>query len=191
MFPGSTIVCIGGGPSLTQEDVDACFGWPCIAIKEAIQLAPWASVLYSSDARWFNYAKREHAQAWCLETTVNPAFAAPLQNTGELGLETNATGLRTGRSSGYAAINLAAHLGASRIVLLGYDYKPGPTGQRNWFGDRPASYWRAMPPYDDSIMRCWPSIVQPLEALGIEVVNATPGSALTMFPQMSLAEALV
>ena len=38
LWPGSTIVCIGTGPSLVVEDVQACRGHKVIAIKDAIDL---------------------------------------------------------------------------------------------------------------------------------------------------------
>jgi hypothetical protein len=78
------------------------------------------------------------------------------------------------------------HLGARRIVLLGYDMKP-VNGQDHWFGPQP--YVHAPIPYA-AFHECFATIVEPLAALGVEVVNASPGSVLTVFPRMSLAQAL-
>jgi hypothetical protein len=189
LWPGETVVCLASGPSLTQADVDACRGRArVIAIKDAIRLAPWADALYACDARWWKH----HAQAL---TYTGPRFALEakaqewaqvLENTGELGLEVQPTGLRTGKNSGYQAINVAVHFGARRIVLLGYDMQPD-RNQHHWFGKHPYSH--VTPPYD-VFLRCFPSIVGPLRAMGVEVINATRSTALTCFPQRSLEDAL-
>lgn len=192
LWPGSTVAILAGGPSLTQADVDFCRGRArVIAIKDAIQLAPWADVLYACDAKWWrHYAKglTFTGPRYSLETESEP-WASVLRNTGEMGLEIDPTGLRTGRNSGYQAINLAVHLGATRIVLLGYDMRP-VNGKDHWFGPRPPSYWTLTPPYKN-FLELFPSIVAPLQTLGVEVLNATPGSALTLFPAVRLEDAFV
>jgi hypothetical protein len=54
LFAGKAIVCLGGGPSLTQAQVDACRGRAhVIAINDAFRLAPWADVLYACDWQWW------------------------------------------------------------------------------------------------------------------------------------------
>jgi len=58
-WAGETVVLIGGGPSLTREQVrvvslaHAERRARCIAINDAYHLAPWADVLYAADARWY------------------------------------------------------------------------------------------------------------------------------------------
>jgi hypothetical protein len=188
-----TIVCLGGGPSLTPADVDFCREKArVLAIKDSIRLAPWADWLYACDHKWWQHygdTVNFSGPKYGLEEASAP-WAQILRQTGPLGLELDPTGLRTGRCSGYQAINLAVHLGAKKIVLLGYDMQPGPKGERNWFGPRPPSYWLALPAWDVSITQCWASIVDPLKALSVEVINATRSTALHVFPQQSLEEAL-
>jgi hypothetical protein len=109
-----------------------------------------------------------------------------LRNTGERGLENDSTGLRTGRNSGYAAINLAVHLGATRIVLLGYDMRGHK--QQHFFGQHPPRL-RSSTPYA-SFVACFSTLVEPLRQRGVEVLNCTPGSALGMFRRAALRDAL-
>lgn len=58
-WKGGTVVLIGGGPSLTREQVEqvraAQAGWrvQCIAINDAYLWAPWADILYFADASWW------------------------------------------------------------------------------------------------------------------------------------------
>lgn len=193
LFPRSTVVCLGGGPSLTPADVEACRGRAVvIAVSDAYRLAPWADALYSCDAKWWDY----HAGAadfpglkFALETRAGQWPGVQLlQNTGREGIETDPTGVRTGQNSGYQAINLAVHLGARRIVLLGYDMQPAPDGRTHWFGRHP----RALEQYSPyaQFIEAYHTAVAPLAALGVEVVNASRATALTMFPRLSIELAL-
>ena len=193
-WPGETAVILATGPSLTPADVAYCQDRArVIAIKDSIQLAPFADVLYACDGKWWRHygdgLRDYRGPRFALDADAG-RWATVLRNTGEQGLETDPTGLRTGRNSGYQAINLAVHLGFRRLVLLGYDNQPGPQEQRNWFGPRPSSYWLALPAWHESIARGWPSMVAPLQALGVTVINATRATALACFPRLSLEEAL-
>src|ERR1043166_8946509 len=127
-WAGETVAILGTGPSLTQADVDACRGvCKVIAIKDAMYLAPWADALYFCGAGvgdWWIQNQQAVKSFAGLRFTLDARakdVATVLRNTGEFGLEEDPTGLRTGRNSGYQAINLAYHLGATRILLLGFD----------------------------------------------------------------------
>lgn len=194
IFPNSTIVCIATGPSLVPEDVDACRGAArVIAINDAGRLAPWADVWYACDRRWWHWQVRDHRPAllgfkglkFSLQQTIVPDVVT-LKNTGVTGLELDPSGLKTGRNSGYQAINLAVHLGATRILLLGYDMSPGPRGVSHYFGEHPDGQ---KPPFT-VFRRYFRSISAPLKAAGVEVLNCSRRSALTCFPKVTLDRAL-
>ena len=186
LWPGETIVLLGGGPSLTRADVNACRGQAhVIAIKEAWQLAPWAEILYACDATFWNYYKgvpEFTGHKYGLEATRFPDVRV-LQNTGDEGLELEPTGLRTGHNSGYQALNLAVHLGAARIVLLGFDCWADGTKQ-NW---HTAKRYHRPSPYPMFLMR-FATLVEPLKALKIEVLNCSRRTVLTSFPRVPLEE---
>jgi hypothetical protein len=189
-WPEETFVLIGGGPSLTLADVRLVHGHArVIAINDAYRLAPWADVLYAADQQW-----------WTWHNGV-PSFTGPkyaiassdpvtwpdvqvLQNTGQYGLELEPTGLRAGFNSGYQAINLAVHLGARRIILLGYDMAPAANGLSHWFGEHPGGKPSPYPQMRDA----FDSLIAPLEALGIWVWNCSRVTALTAFPVMRLED---
>jgi hypothetical protein len=191
LWPNSTVVVLAGGPSLVATDVDACRGQHVIAVKDAVRLAPWAEVLYACDAKW--WMAHPETVAWPgLKYGIEPIWQVRpdvqrLRNTGMFGLEADPSGLRTYQNSGGQAINLAVHLGATRILLLGFDMQSSPTGVHHWFGWHP--YGHIVPPYD-SFRACLETAVRPLAALGVTTINCTPRTALTCFPQMPLAEAL-
>lgn len=195
LCPGGTVACLAGGPSLTAEDVAFVRGTAdaVVAVNDAHRLAPWADVLYSSDQRWYAHYQGVptfQGLKFGLQPLVAPApwGVTVLQNTGDRGLELDPGGLRNGRNSGYAAVNLAVHLGAARILLLGYDLGHAPHGLKHWFGDHPDGL-RAMSPYQTFLVM-FESIVEPLRQIGVEVINCSRQTALTVFPRVPLAEAL-
>ena len=198
LWPGETVICLGSGPSLTQADVEVCRGQArVIAVNTSYQLAPWADAIYACDERWWQWHKGVPGfpgLKYALETgAARFPGVQVLQNTGIRGLETSPHGLKNGRNSGYQAIGLAYHLGASRILLLGYDMQIGPDHQERWHGAHdphaktdPDQFMRRMAMFRE----VFESIVRPLQNAGVRVVNCTRQTALTVFPQMALEEAL-
>lgn len=201
LWPGESVVIICCGPSLTQDDVTYCRGKArVIVVNDAYNYAPWADVLYACDAkfwRWEHEGKRPsvfqgnglnaHTVSglkYSLAPTNYPGVQA-LQNTGREGLELNPTGLKTGVNSGYQSLNLAIHLGAARILLLGYDMqKVG--GRHHCFGDHPE---RSSPPFT-AFVGYYAKLAPILQKRNIQVVNCSRHTALHCFPRQSLAQAL-
>lgn len=201
LWPGATVVCLASGPSLTPEDVDYVRGKArVIAINDTVRLAPWADVLYSSDRYWWQHhggVLSFTGPKFCVGSDNAPDLeirACPdvrvLRNTGLSGLEVDPSGLRTGKNSGYAAVNLAVHLGASRVILLGYDMGASPLGRRHFFGDHPRGLNNPTPDHFSWWIGLFDSIVEPLAAAGVSVVNCTRRTALSCFPLDDLRSAL-
>lgn len=193
LWPGETIVCIASGPSLTREDVDFVRGKArVIAINNAYQLAPWADVFYACDARWWKehwpHVKPLAGLKYSLQVpgAKKPDAVVCIRKTGRGGLEIDPSGLRHGHNGGYQCINLAAHLGAARILLLGYDMRLGTGGKGHW---HPEHQWRVSPSFNTWIA-LFRTLVEPLKARGIEVVNCTRVSNLDAFPRVDLETAL-
>jgi hypothetical protein len=193
LCPGGTVVCIASGPSLTKEDVDYCRGKAdaVIVVNNGYQIAPWADCLCASDLRWWHWhVKGVKAFAGLKYATSRQCATIPgvevLRNCGGAGLEMKPDGVRHGLNTGYRAVNVAVHFGAKRILLLGYDMQQGPNKKEHWHGDHPN---RSRSPYAAFIKR-FGSLVEPLQTLGIEVLNCTPDSALPYFQMVPLREAL-
>lgn len=194
--PCGTVAILAPGPSLAPEDVAYVRGKATvIAVNDAVLWAPWADVLYSSDPGWWQAHKWMQDFAG-VRVMVDPIRAHQkyqppcedhgvlvLKNTGKQGVEFSPDGLRTQINSGGAAINLAVHLGATRIVLLGYDM--GPQGKRYHFHDEKPTYSA----YDVFIANIG-TMAAPLAKAGIAVVNCSRVTKLACFPRMALIEAL-
>ena len=102
--------------------------------------------------------------------------------SGVQGLQQTKWRVSFGANSGYQAIHLAYHLGARRILLLGYDYG-GRTGS-HWFGQHPTPL-RSGHDYNKWLLEIR-ILAQDLAAAGVEVINLTRHTAIDCFPRMSL-----
>lgn len=188
-----------------------------VAINNAYWLAPWADVLYFCDEVWWLWhyggietrsvsgkateirhkgdaryraftglkVALENAGTWRPER--EPAVKVLQNYEDRPGLCEIRDGVHTGRSSGYQAINLAAHLGAARILLLGFDMR-AVAGRTHWH----MAHQRPTAPEDfaNVMLPRFASLVEPARARGMEIVNCTPGSTIECFPRASLHEAL-
>jgi hypothetical protein len=211
----ATCVILAGGPSLRGYEmnfwVDLCSRVKCfITINDSwrLLLGNTQAVNYFCDSAWWSMQMQKNPRSmnnersfhdmiykgnWITSSNAPEFIDHPqvkvVKITGQQGLELNPIGIRHGSNSGYQAINIATHLGAKRIILLGYDMNV-EANRTNWHNEPrlPASAYldvirRSMLPH-------YPSLVEPLKAVGVEVINATPNSALTCFPKMSLEDAL-
>lgn len=208
---GGTVLILGSGPSLTVDDVRLARAHTAltIAVNDSYFYAPDADILFACDAKWWRlhglcrgphvYAGRTfpafrgrlRVSLTAPGGTVHDRDVLVLQQAGQTGLSLDPTRLATGKNSVYQAMNLAVHLGATGIWLLGVDMQPGKIyrdgawRQSDHFFGRHADDTK--PPYTLCLQR-FTTLVEPLQRLGIAVTNVTPGSALTCWPQRALAD---
>lgn len=93
--------------------------------------------------------------------------------------------LHYGDNSGYQAVNLAYLFGARRIVLLGYDMRPGTDGRSHWH----PQHKNPLNPGGTDVTRwaqLFHELAKDLASEGVEVINCTRRTALTCFPQLPL-----
>jgi hypothetical protein len=219
-WEGETAFIIAGGPSLQGFDAEILRGRGRIIAVNTAGLVrppgetgttphcPWADVLYWADKNFFevNHARlgehrgrykiarhlpelpnrKDLARALAREHDIkvlpraNP-YAQLSAKLGELG----------GWCGGGNAINLAYLFGARRIVLLGFDMHFG-SDRKHWHRLAP---WPQAPEmekrYRSHHMPAIAAMAWPLQQAGVEVVNCTPGSALSCFPIRPIEEVLM
>lgn len=194
------------GPSLTADVVRrARFarwmdGWRAIAVNDSYKVTPWADALYASDLLWWRVHKDCNGfkgEKWSTHTPfsdhiddkseavknwgVKVVSGAPVQS-----FSTNPKVIHWGSNSGFQAINLAILKGCKRIVLIGFDMRR-VNGEAHFFGEHPQGlsqrhdYGGFIPDFNAAAKKL-PD--------GVEILNATEGSALKCFPFVSLDEAL-
>ena len=85
-------------------------------------------------------------------------------------------------NSGAQAINLAYLLGATRIILLGYDM--GATGNTHWFGNHPEGLRNGN--YQNYVSN-FTQLAADLAQEGVEVINCTRHTSLHQFKREELS----
>jgi hypothetical protein len=85
------------------------------------------------------------------------------------------------------SLNIATLAGAKEVILLGLDGRPAEDGRQNFHGGHP---WPTPQAFYEAMRKGFSAVEHDLEASGVRVVNASPGSAIDSFPKMGLAEAL-
>jgi hypothetical protein len=165
-----------------------CRGLRTIAVNDAYRLAPWADVLYACDGEWWDHHggcmgfagekwsshapggndKRRHAERYGLHLVAG--VDAP-------GFSHDPSRIHYGLNSGYQALNLALLFGAKRIALVGFDMR-AVDGRAHFFGAHGGGL-RA--PAFGLFVERFKAAARTVPA-GVDVINCTPGSALTCFP---------
>ena len=201
-----TVVCIGTGPSLTAEQIQVARakGFALAGCNNVWQIVPDMVLHYACNESWWCYywsaeLAAHPAQKWTTSHFVHERYG--VNRIGERnapGLSTNPKYVHHGHGSGYSLVNLAYLSGATRIVLLGYDmkYAPDYDGGIRRVGASPRHYFGEYP----SALQHWPKVsvrhgvhVQMLDLYRsiatqglVEVINATPDSAIDCFPRASI-----
>ena len=90
-------------------------------------------------------------------------------------------------NSGAATINLAVHMGAKRIILLGFDMKLDEEKNQHWHKfystkekDIASTFRKHLSGFQE--------IKRDADLLGVEIINANPTSAITQFPRMNFKD---
>lgn len=204
-WAGQTAAILASGPSMTREQAEAVRG-RCRVIAVNNQgidtecdgvvvpaLAPWADILYAADAKWWRCYHERALKFAGRKVTIRPTLPwdevySLVQSIEHASFDPRPTHLVSGGNSGYQAIHLAVHLGAKRIILLGFDMKDGVNRRRHWFGNHPKkldsrghyALW----------LRAFDKFARVLDHMGVEVLNCTPGTALRSFKRVPLEVAL-
>lgn len=186
------VVC--GGPSVTQADVDRLAGRKVVVINTSFQRAPWADFLFFADARWWGEHRRQ-VSAEFKGRIVSATGAAgrydrvlmleKIKPPPALSLKPHQVAMN--RTSLAGAINLAVHLGAVRIVLLGADMQ-AINGRTHHYAA--PHKWPVKPGCWKDQMAEMRAMAAPLDARRIEVINASPLSLINWWPKRALAEIL-
>jgi hypothetical protein len=173
----TTCVVLATGASLTLEQVahvktvhgeQRC---KAVAVSNAYQLAPWADAMVANDMKWW----RQHPEA--LKFAGRRFCGSDFKGTERLPPHPM---FPTGSNSGLQGMRVALMLGAARIILLGIDMKG-----THYFGKHPPALKNSSPADFQRMLiqfKRWKS--------DVEVINCSPGSALTLFKAASLLDVL-
>ena len=202
MWDGANVGIIGGGPSLHISDIKHLRerGYRLIGVNDAYRFGVDIDICFWGDGDWYfgnplkkHPGHRSQVQAWPgLRVTIAPEC---VEEPGVLGLvRWSEPGLHPlprlhwYQSSGLSAVALAVQLGATKVVLLGFDGKR-VEGKHNWHDDN-------VHDVDDQVfkhhveqsykliddIKCWPNISTP------SIWNCTPNSSYGSFAYAPITE---
>ena len=195
-------VIVAGGPSLTLAQVRhvarARLANRCrvIAVNDAIYPCWWADWLHACDIKWWHWHQETALEFPGIRTTctdtVPESWAhylkviTPYDDDPRIKIADEPDTVASGNNGGYQAIQCAVKAGSRRVILLGFDMRFSDGYQSHWFGDHPDK----MRSQYDNMLENFPGLKVALDARGVEVINCTPGSALTVFKKASLESVL-
>lgn len=112
----NTYICVASGPSLNVSDCQLIkeSKFHVIAVNNSWQMVPWCQHIYAGDHQWWQKHKStipEEITRWCGTRTTASLY----------GINYFDSPLSGGFNSGQRAILLARYLGATRVILVGYD----------------------------------------------------------------------
>lgn len=194
IWPDSTVVILGSGPSVKDADLSLIWSHRVIAINHSFRLGP-ADMLWFGDLPWYQANERDINSFGGLKCTCCsalpevpwPGIKRVRRSVKQWGIETErADAVAWNRNSGTSAINVAWHMGAKRVVLVGFDMKArrGKTHFHSYYGkDRKVKSY-------DKHLKAFPHVAEDAKRIGLEIVNCCADSAIEQFPVMTLEEAL-
>jgi len=172
-----------------------------IGVNIAFMIGDWIDIAFYADKSFFNRYCESLALFPGLKVTCYPHDIEEdwikymiMDKDHPRGISTNPLKLSWNKNAGGAAINLAYHLGASRVFLLGYDMNLYSGSKQHWHN----VYNRGPIVEPDRIkklpfnrhLRYFPNIAHDAKRLGLEIINLNPDSAITQFPKCSLTQLL-
>lgn len=188
MWPGETVAVLATGPSMSQSVADQVRGLRCVVVNDAFRLAPWADILYAADRRWWE-ANPDALDFSGIRLCAQPGVRGVgyMQHSGTQGFDPDPSRIRTGGNSGYQAVHVAIHTGAARVLLLGFDMRG-----THFFGEHTKRTPDGVLLRNTSpeTFRRWVQRFDTLKGHGAEIINCTPGSAISAFPFASIDEVL-
>ena len=186
----------------------------CIGVNLAYSIGPWIDFCFFGDSGFYLHHK-QHLVPWPgIKVSCAPRFAERDDRDPEgikfmskdsrkrSGISMDRGKVAWNQNSGAASISLAAQLGVKRIVLIGFDMSLDTGGTSHWHG-----YHREIkgnpenrrgirrkgtlkgPPFNRHL-RGFPVIAEDAKKLGIEILNASPNSAITEFKKVRLRDVL-
>lgn len=190
-WEGKNAFIIGGGPSVNGFPLSPLIDRPVIGVNNAYQF-PATKILWFGDRPWYLWNEDKLQSFRKPKATCHPFF----NNNPEFlvfkrgkpqGIDTRTGHISWNSCSGGSAVNLAWHLKAERVILIGFDMAKDEKGNTHYHKDHKKS--PANPPYKVYLESFW-KIAGDAKHLGFEIFNASPQSSMDCFPKITSEEAL-
>jgi hypothetical protein len=220
IWQGGDVWILGGGPSVTNQfDIpkkvvdsvvngaspnsyspymSAIHNKHVIGINMAYKIGDWIDIIFFGDNGFLLANKHGLAAHPGIKVACHPHAEAygwikyvARDTKRTRGISPDPRKVSWNFNSGAAAISLAVHLGAKRIILIGFDMHPNPTGVHHWHDlyDLQKSQKPITVPYDRHLIG-FPNIAEDAKRYGVTILNASPDSAISDFTKVTVKELL-
>lgn len=176
-----TFICVASGPSLTEGDCTLAqrSGFPIIAVNSSWSAVPGCDHIFAADYLWWVHHFDTlvcGAKLWTQSLRAKDRYGINIFRPADSGPF----------NSGQRSVQLAAYLGATRVILIGYDcsLEHGP----HWHGRHPVTMHNPVPREVSRWHTDFSSLVSLLP--DVEIINASRHTALTCFPHSTIEAAL-
>ena len=201
--PGRVIQSVvrGTSPNVYSPYMNALHDKHVIGINVSYLIGNWIDFVFFGDSGFLlkhqeALSKFQGIKVSCHHRTHDMKwikFLARDKNHGH-GITSNPMKISWNGNSGAAAISLAAHTGAKRIILVGFDMKLSAGNNQHWHdiygrGTSVDERRRKKMPFHKHL-RGFPQIAKDAKRMGIEILNACPDSAIECFPKVTAKELL-
>jgi hypothetical protein len=192
-------IVVASGPSAAGTE-EALYGVATrakrtffVTVNSSWKLAPFADVLYAHDAKWWQV--NDGAQPFLGLKVAGQRAMKPEWKVHEVKvcagdqralMDTPGTLGAGGGNSGFQAVNLVAQFGCSPIVLVGFDMTLDHGV--HWHPDHGKGLHNPRPERIKAWRRYMDAAAPVYAKLGIEVLNASPQSALKAYRHVTLEE---
>jgi hypothetical protein len=172
-------IVVAPGESLTAEDCAHLYSANAdcmIAVSDAFRLLPHIDALVSNDRAWWD-ARPEARSRICRKFSTRKMEGIEQIQTNDF--------VSNGSSSGVLAMWVARELGAKKILMVGFDNQGS-----HFFGAHTGNLKNTTESRYKAFQHQFEHLWSRFRMDGIDVRNATPGTALKVFPILSLDEGI-
>ena len=187
MWQGRTVYIVGGGSSIKNLDLSLIHNERCIGVNNSYMFGNWIDICWFGDSRWFEWhsTHKQFREGWrdfqgiqacCVDRCCDHKRVKYLERSIKAdGIDVNPSKVCWNKTSGASAINLAYHLGAKLIVLIGFDMQI-VNGEENWHNDH-VKHGDNLNPYP-KYLDVFPAISRDLKSLKVDIVNTSLDSTI-------------
>jgi hypothetical protein len=168
-----------------------------IGVNMAYRLGDWIDMVFFGDKGFFLKNEKQLSELTNIRVSCAPylngvSWVKYVQKDDEKtkGISTRPGKLSWNGNSGAAAINLAAHTGVRRIILLGFDMNADEMNRQWWhqlYKERDIKKGQKI---FARHLSSFSEIAKDAKQLGIEILNSNPDSAIKEFKKINIKDIL-
>ena len=190
-------------PAAYSPYLSPIHGKHVIGVNNAYRIGVWIDAMFFGDGAWYVVHRELLAKFPGLKVTCHIRFLKKKGTEGikylakdknhKYGISNNPTTVCWNSNSGGAAISMAAHFGVKRIILLGFDMALDGGAVSHWHGSHGPlgrGKKKTKPPPFPRHLRGFEMIAKDAKERGIEILNASPNSAIVELPKVSVEDVL-